>query len=288
VVDENESVGDFTGRTVVVTGANSGVGLAAALGFARLGARVALVGRDQARLTEAVAAVRELAAPDAQPAGYRSDFGVLADVRALAETLSHAYPKIDVLANNAGAVVPRRMTTVDGHELTIQANHLAPFLLTHLLRDRLAGGRVVNTASDAHRSGRLLPEDLDSARMPYRALRVYSSSKQANILFAAEAARRWPEILSFSYHPGVVRSRFGRDSAMYRVFYRVAPFLTTPEGGADTLLWLAGAPAADLVDGGYYVRRRHTRPSRAAADPELAAHLWEVSAAAVGLTPQRG
>jgi NAD(P)-dependent dehydrogenase (short-subunit alcohol dehydrogenase family) len=283
VADENVSVGDFTGQTVVVTGASSGVGLAAALAFARLGARVALVGRDEARLAEAVAAARELAGPDARPAGYRADFGVLADVRTLAEALAGGYPKIDVLANNAGAVVQRRSTTVDGHELTIQANHLAPFLLTHLLREQLRGGRVVNTASDAHRSGRLDPDDLDSRRLPYRALRVYGSSKQANILFAAEAARRWPDILSFSYHPGVVRSRFGRDSAMYRVFYRFAPFLTTPEGGADTMLYLAGTPAGDLVDGGYYVRRQRKQPTPPTADPRMAARLWEVSSTAVGL-----
>ncbi|HKS98481.1 MAG TPA: SDR family NAD(P)-dependent oxidoreductase [Rugosimonospora sp.] len=278
-------MGDFTGRTVVVTGANSGVGLAGALGFARLGARVALVGRDENRLAQAVAAVRELAGPDAEPAGYRCDFSVLDEVRALAERLGAAYPKIDVLANNAGAVGHQRVTTVDGHEQTIQANHLSPFLLTNLLRERLAGGRVVNTASDAHRSGRLDPADLESNRHPYRALRVYGSSKQANILFAAEAARRWPEILSFSYHPGVVRSNFGRDSAVYRFFYRFAPMLTTPEGGADTMLWLAGTPAAELTDGGYYVKRQLRRPSPPTGDAAFAAKLWEVSAAAVGLTP---
>ncbi len=268
----------------MVTGANSGVGLAGAIGFARLGARVALIGRDEARLAEAVSTVRELAGPDAEPAGYRCDFGVLADVRTLAEKLAQAYPKIDVLANNAGAVVQRRLTTVDGHELTIQANHLAPFLLTNLLRENLRGGRVVNTASDAHNSGRLDPDDLDSRRTPYRALRVYGSSKQANILFAAEAARRWPDILSFSYHPGVVRSRFGRESAVYRFFYRFAPFLTTPEAGADTMIWLAGAPAGSLVDGGYYVRRQRKQPSAATSDQALAARLWEVSRVAVGLT----
>lgn len=284
MADENESVGDFTGRTVVVTGANSGVGLAGAIGFARLGARVALVGRDQARLAEAVAAVREIAGPDAQPAGYRADFAILADVRSLAATLADAYPKIDVLANNAGAVVPRRLTTVDGHELTIQGNHLAPFLLTHLLRERLAGGRVVNTASDAHRSGRLDTDDLESKRAPYRALRVYGSSKQANILFAAEAARRWPGILSFSYHPGVVRSRFGRESAMFRFFYRYAPLLTTPERGADTMLWLAAAPPGELRNGGYYTKRRLRQPAPPSGDAAFAARLWEISTTATGLT----
>jgi NAD(P)-dependent dehydrogenase (short-subunit alcohol dehydrogenase family) len=280
---ENAAVGDLTGRNVIVTGASSGVGLAAALGFARRGARVALVGRDRARLAGAVAAVRAVGAPDAEPTGYRSDFAVLAEVRNLAEALADAYPHIDVLANNAGAVSPRRVTTVDGHELTIQANHLAPFLLTNLLRKHLSGGRVINTASDAHTSGRLDPDDLDGTGASYRAMRVYGSSKQANILFAAEAARRWPEILSVSYHPGVVRSNFGRDSRVLRTFYRLAPFLISPEAGADTMLYLAGAPAEALDPGGYYVHREPRRPAARAADPARAARLWEASVQAVGL-----
>ncbi|MBO0868031.1 MAG: SDR family NAD(P)-dependent oxidoreductase [Micromonosporaceae bacterium] len=269
---------------MVVTGANSGVGLAAAVGFARSGGRVALVGRDQERLDAAVAQVRQLAGAGAQPTGYRADFASLAEVRKLAEALRDGYPSIDVLANNAGGVNPRRVTTVDGHELTMEANHLAPFLLTHLLRDRLgAAARVVNTASDAHRAGRLDPKDLDSTRR-YRSFVVYGSSKQANILFAAEAARRWPEILSFSYHPGVVRSRFGRANPAMRVFYRFMPGLVSPEGGADTLLWLAGAPADQLTNGGYYAKRRLRQPTRPTGDPKFAAQLWEASTAAVGLS----
>jgi NAD(P)-dependent dehydrogenase (short-subunit alcohol dehydrogenase family) len=282
VASENESVGDFTGSTIVVTGASSGVGRAAAIGFARRGARVALVGRDQARLDEAVAGVRAAAPADVAPAGYVCDFASLEQVRGLAADLADAYPRIDVLANNAGAVIPSRVTTVDGHELTIQANHLAPFLLTTLLRERLAGGRVVNTSSAAHSAGRLDPDDLDSTRQPYRALRVYGASKQANILFAAEAVRRWPEILSFSYHPGVVRSRFGRDSWIYAFFYRYAPFLVTPEQGADTLLFLAGAPATELTGGGYYRQCRLKRPSPPNGSPEFASRLWEATTKALG------
>lgn len=281
--DENVSVGDLTGRTVVVTGASSGIGLAAAEEFARRGARVVLVGRDRGRLDAAVAAVRAVAAVDAQPAGYAADFASLGEVRALAGALREEYPTIDVLANNAGGVYPKRVVTRDGHELTIQANHLAPFLLTALLRDRLAGGRMIATASDAHRAGRLDPDDLEGARLRYQPFVAYGSSKQANILFAAEAARRWPEIHSFSYHPGVVRTRFGRDSGVVSMFYRMAPGLLTPAKGADTLVWLATAPLTDLVDGGYYVKRRRRRPNATAADPTIAAKLWEVSERAVGL-----
>ncbi len=112
---------------------------------------------------------------------------------------------------------------------------------------------------------------------------MYGTSKQANILFAAEAARRWPEILSFAYHPGVVRTRFGRESAMVSAFYKVLPFLRTPAQGADTMVWLAGTPAEQLTNGGYYTKRRLTRPTAAAADPATAVALWEASAEATAL-----
>ena len=266
---------DFSGKTVVVTGANSGIGLAGAGEFARRGARVGLVGRDPDRLASAVSAV-----PGAR--GFAADFSSLDSVRTLAAQLAEAYPAIDVLCNNAGAIVQSRQSTVDGHELTMQTNHLAPFLLTHLLRDRLAGGRVVNTASDAHQRGALDPAHLDSPG-GYRPFTVYGTSKQANILFAAEAARRWPEIYSFAYHPGVVRTRFGRDSLAVSLFYKLNPFLLRPERGADTMVWLAGAPAAELTNGGYYVKRQLRRPSGIAADPAAASALWEASRTAVGL-----
>ncbi|MGC9667899.1 SDR family NAD(P)-dependent oxidoreductase [Planosporangium sp. 12N6] len=267
--------------TVVVTGASSGVGLAAAEAFARGGARVVVVGRDPGRLAEAVDRVR--AAGGRAPDSVQADFNRLDDVRTLASHLADRYPTIDVLANNAGGLVHSYATTPDGFEATIQANHLAPFLLTNLLRDRLRGGRVVNTASDAHRSGPPDPDDLVGRPDRYSAWRAYGASKAANILFAAEAARRWPDVLSTSYHPGVVRSRFGAGSTWLNLFYRAAPFLVTPEAGADTLVWLATAPAEEITPGGYYAKRRLRRAVAGADDPRLAARLWEASAQAVGL-----
>jgi len=109
------------------------------------------------------------------------------------------------------------------------------------------------------------------------------SSKQANILFAAEAARRWPEIVSTSYHPGVVRTRFGRESSMISLFYKITPFLLTPAKGADTMLWLAGAPPEAVTNGGYYVKRQLKQPAGIAADPAAAAALWKASVEATGL-----
>jgi daunorubicin C-13 ketoreductase len=265
--------------TVVVTGASSGIGSAAAVELARRGAAVVLVGRDERRLADATAQARSVATGPA-PDALRADFARLDDVRTLAATLLERYPRLDVLANNAGGIFSRQTSTVDGFEFTIQVNHLAPFLLTHLLRDALRGGRVVNTASDAHTMGRVDPDHL-TADGRYSFWRAYGASKQANILFTTGATARWPEVLSTTFHPGVVRTRFGQNT-MANLFYRLMPFLATPAQGADTLVWLATAPAADLVPGGYYVKRTLRKPAPQAVDPALATRLWEASAAAVG------
>ena len=267
-------------RRVVITGASSGIGLAAAVALARAGDEVVLVGRDPARLQAAAQRVRQ-AAGGAAPALFRADFAALDDVRRLAADLRRSYDRIDVLANNAGAIVLSPVVTVDGFELSMQANHLAPFLLTHLLADRIS--RVVTTASAAHRSGALDPADLNRQLHGYRSFRAYGTSKQANILFAAEAARRWPGLLSYSFHPGVVRTRFANDNRIIAFTMRIAPFLRSPEGGARTLIWLTQQDPARLVNGGYYYRQRLRRPMRKAADPELAARLWTASEQALGL-----
>jgi NAD(P)-dependent dehydrogenase (short-subunit alcohol dehydrogenase family) len=277
---ENGPVEDLTERRrVVVTGASSGIGLAAALGLARRGDQVVLVGRDPARLTAAAARVRE--ASGDPPDVFRADFAVLDDVRRLAEDLRKTYDRIDVLANNAGAIVLEPLTTVDGFELSMQANHLAPFLLSNLLRDMV--GRIVNTASDAHRGGVVDPEDLNSPLRSYRPFRAYGTSKQANILFTVEAARRWPDLPSYSFHPGMVRTRFASGSRVLALGMKVAPFLRSPDKGAETLVWLARQDPSRLVTGGYYIDRRLRRPATSAADPELAQRLWRASERAVGL-----
>lgn len=268
-------------RTVVVTGASSGVGLAAAQQFAARGDRVVVVGRNPERLADAVRLVRT-AAGGREPDSFRADFAVLDDVRALATHLLARYETIDVLANNAGAMVPTYTRTVDGFEATMQGNHLAPYLLTVLLRERLGGGRVVNTASNAHRMGRLDPDDFVGSADTYRAWPAYGSSKAANILFAAEATRRWPDVLSTSFHPGVVRSNFG-SGPVVKFFYRFAPFLTTAQQAGELLVWLASAPAEQLTAGGFYAGRRPHAPAAAAADPAIATRLWESSAKALAL-----
>jgi len=267
-------------RTVVITGASSGVGLAAAEQLAAQGDQVVVIGRDPGRLAAAVAKVRT-AGNGREPGQFRADFENVDDVRALAAHLLETYPSIDVLANNAGGIVRDYRRTKDGYEATIQGNHLAPFLLTNLLRERLTGKRVVNTASDAHSSGAPDPDDLVGDPAKYRAFRAYGASKSANILFAAEAARRWPEVTSVSFHPGVVRTNFGYGRAM-KLFYKYAPFLVSPEKAGALLARLITAPEKELVNGGYYVGHKVKQPRPHAADPAAAARLWEASATAVG------
>ncbi|MCO8276120.1 SDR family NAD(P)-dependent oxidoreductase [Actinoplanes sp. TRM 88003] len=256
-------------RIVVVTGGSSGVGLAAAEQFAAAGDEVVLVGRTPERLEQAAQKVKNAKV-------MKADFEDFDQVRDLAARIRAEYPKVDVLANNAGGMVQHYRRTKDGFEATIQSNHLAPFLLTHLLKDRLAGGRVVNTASRAHRYG---PPQLDRPGR-YNPWTAYGGAKSANILFAAEAARRWPGITSVAFHPGVVRSNFGAGRAT-RFFYKWAPFLVTPETAGALLVRLA---TTDVTNGGYYDEHgRLASPRAHAGDPAAAAELWDTSEEATGV-----
>jgi NAD(P)-dependent dehydrogenase (short-subunit alcohol dehydrogenase family) len=284
MTSENGPVEDLTEpRVAVVTGASSGIGLAAAEELGRRGWRLALLGRDPGRLAAAADRVRAAGSP--QVASFQGDFGSLDAVRELADQLRSAYPRIDVLANNAGGNIPTRRSTVDGFEETIQSNHLAQFLLSNELRENLRGGRIINTSSAVHASGRLDPADLNSERQPYRSLPVYGSAKQANILFTVEAAKRWPDIISTAFHPGVVRTKFGRESPLYVFFYRWMPGLRTPEHGARTLVWLATVDSARLRSGAYYQDEKERTPAAKATDPARAAELWTASLAATSLPP---
>ncbi|MBX6748498.1 MAG: SDR family NAD(P)-dependent oxidoreductase [Micromonosporaceae bacterium] len=265
----------------VVTGASSGIGLAAAVELGRRGWRVVLLGRDPDRLAAAEQQVAAVAT--AAPAAYRCDLTSFAQVRRVAAQIRDDHERIDVLANNAGGRVATRRLTEDGCEETIQSNHLAHFLLSHLLRDRLAGGRIITTTSLMHRYGRLDPADLNGEHRRYRPFGVYSTAKQATVLFTIEATRRWPEITTMCFSPGVVRTRFGRDHAVLQFFFRYAPGLRSPEEAARTLVDLATADRATLVPGGYYEDSRLRRAAPRATDPDLAERLWVASEKAVGL-----
>jgi NAD(P)-dependent dehydrogenase (short-subunit alcohol dehydrogenase family) len=280
VATQGARVADFTGRTVVVTGSSSGIGRAAATTFAQRGARVVLVGRDADRLAAATSAVRDAGGGRA-PVAYRADFEHFADIHGLVDHIIQRFERVDVLANNAGGLVRHRTVTADGFEATIQANHLAGFLLTNLLREQLRNGRVINTSSVTHALGSARPDRLDGNALGL--WRAYATSKRANVLFAAEAARRWPDILSASYSPGIVKSRFGSMFALPQLM-PLTFAARTPEQGADTLLWLAATPTARLVNGGYYVRRTLRHAKWHADDAALAAALWDASLRAVGLS----
>jgi retinol dehydrogenase-12 len=193
------------------------------------------------------------------------------------------YEHVDVLANNAGALFVSREETPEGFERTFALNHLAPFLLTNLLRDRLLGGRVVTTASGAHRSGRLDLEDLQSEKA--YSPRVYGTSKLCNVLFTRELARRAPELHANCFHPGVVRTGFAKnENGIWRVVATLgAPFLRSPERGARSLVWLARSDAAAALTGEYIEDEKVVAPSAQAQDDNLAEGLWEQSAQLVGL-----
>jgi NAD(P)-dependent dehydrogenase (short-subunit alcohol dehydrogenase family) len=266
----------MSGPVVVITGGTRGIGAAAAVELARQGAEVAIVGREPKRVAATAAEAR--AAGGAVVHEYVADLMRPDEVRRLAAELLEAHPRIDILANNAGAMFTSREVTPEGFERTFALNHLAPFLLTALLRERLAasGGRVVTTASDAHESADLDLDDLQWERRSFRAMRVYGTTKLMNILFTRELARRAPELTATSFHPGVVRTGFGKnDGMLYRAALTVAgPFLRSPAKGARSLVWLALDPTA-APSGSYVIDQKVRDPSAAARDDILAEALWE-------------
>ena len=267
------------GKTIVITGASVGIGAAAARELTRRGETVVLVGRSPEK-TRTIA--DELGAEF-----HLADFAELDQVRGLAATLLERHPRIDVLANNAGGIMGDRAETVDGHELTFQVNHLAPFLLTTLLADRLveSGATVIATSSVAHR----LYSDLDlddlDARRRYSPERAYGNAKLANILFTRELHRRYhPRGLSAAaFHPGVVATGFSSgSSSTLRFLYGtvLSRFIASPEKGASTLVWLAETPSGTAwQSGGYFAKSKPARLKKGVDDPALAAALWERSEA---------
>ena len=277
----------MAGRTVLVTGATSGIGKATAVGLARLGAQVAIVGRDRPR-TKAVA--REIRAAGGAVEPFVADLSSQAEVRRLAVEALERLPRIDVLVNNVGGTWDTRTVTVDGLEHTLAVNHLAPFLLTHLLLDRLreaAPARVVTVASNAERLGTIDFDDLQGVHA-YSGARAYNQSKLANVLFAYELARRVPaaEVTSNALHPGLVSTSFGADDPgrVQRVLVPfLRPFMASPQRGAATSIRLASASELAGCTGLYVDRKGTKKSSPASHDRTTAVRLWDVSADLVGL-----
>lgn len=300
--EDGADVGDvnLAGRTVLVTGATSGVGREAALALGRLGARVLVHGRDRERGEDVVDDLRSAGSPE--PRFFRADFRHLPEVRDLASAVSANTRSLDVLVNNAGAYFRDGGLTAEGVERTFAVNHLAPFLLTNLLLPSIpADGRVVIVASEAHRSGELRLRDVQTIA-DYDGFAAYARSKLANLLFTFELARRLDDRTANCCHPGLVPgSDLWRDApipirAVMAALSVVPPVLTggvtrSPARGAETPAYLAASPAVEGATGEYFGKCEPIEPSAAAREELAARKLWRFSAELVGLpaaeTPSR-
>jgi retinol dehydrogenase 12 len=275
-----------TDTVCVITGGTDGIGKAAAHAVALQGARLLIHGRDPEKGARAVAEIKARS-HNSTVEFLQADFSSLGDVRRLAATLVERTPRIDVLINNAGAMFARRKVSQDGYEMTFAVNHLAPFLLTHLLLRSLQGGkpaRIVTTSSEAHRRARL---QLDPVTSPYSAMGAYGSSKLANILFTRALAMRLAgtSVTATCLHPGFVRTQFGRGLSPVGkiVFGWVSRFARSPEKGAQTIVYLASSAQVEGASGGYYFDCKLTPPSPAAQDDRAAEELWRLSEHWVGI-----
>jgi len=276
------------GKTVVITGATSGIGAVAARRLAEQGARIVIVARDRDRAEQTLRELRAANAGQAHTAVY-ADLSRLSEMKRVAAQIAAAEPKIDVLMNNAGLVASRNERTEDGLGLMFATNHLSYFVLTTLLLERLrAAGeaRVVSTASEAHRRGQL---DFDRLQ-DQQGMKGYGTTKLCNILFTRELARRIAasRITANCLHPGFVATRFGDNTGgALRAGLAIAKrlFALSPEEGAKTMVYLASSPQVAGQSGGYYERCAPAAPSAAARNDADARRLWEVSAAIAGMAP---
>ncbi len=276
------------GKTVVATGATSGIGEATVLALAAMGARIVFVARDKGR---AKSTMRKLQAkaPGPEHRVHLADLSSMAETGRVGAAIAASEPRVDVLINNAGAMFGERRVTPEGLELTFALNHVAYFVLTQALRERLvasARARIVSTASAAHQGASLDFEDLQSAKS-YSGFKVYGRSKLANILYTRELARRLAGtgVTTNCLHPGVVATRFGDSSGGWagRLIPLLRPFFLSPEKGADTIVYLASSPEIEKTSGEYFVKRKITTPSGAARDDAAAKRLWEASEKLAGI-----
>jgi NAD(P)-dependent dehydrogenase (short-subunit alcohol dehydrogenase family) len=271
-------------KTIIITGASDGIGKAAARKLKRLGNEVVIVGRSKEK-TEALA--KELGSKY-----YTADFSSLEEVTKLAKQLEKDVPRIDVLVNNAGAVLGKRELSFEGNEMTMQVNHYAPFLLTNLLLPKLkfSNATIINTSSVANT---LLSDfdinDLDLNKK-YSPTKAYGNSKLANILFTKELDRRFKDdgISAVCFHPGNVATNFSKQSSslFMKIVYRtpLRRLLLSPERGAKTLIWLASSePRKEWSTGQYYVGKRIKKTSEEAYDLGLMKKFWQISLEKTGL-----
>ena len=271
-------------KTVIITGANAGIGRATAEGLAAQGWRVGMVCRSAERGT---AAQQEIIAQtgNAQIDLFLADLSSKRDIERVADELLAAYPHLDVLVNNAGAIFDSRQETADGLEMTFALNHMGYFWLTQALRQRLiasAPARIINLSSDAHQAGKMVWDDLQLTQ-GYGAFKAYAQSKLANILFTKELARQLADtgVTVNAVHPGMVASQFGQNSqGMSKLIFRVMrPLMRSTTQGAATTLMLATSPAWASTTGEYFADEKLKTPAKQAQDAQAAVRLWEISLA---------
>jgi NAD(P)-dependent dehydrogenase (short-subunit alcohol dehydrogenase family) len=288
-------MGDMTGKTVVITGGNTGIGKEAAVRLASLGARVVISSRSEERGSAARQEIAERSGNDDVDV-MALDLASFRSIRSFASDVLDRFDRLDVLVNNAGLILRRRTETEDGFEATFGINHLGHFLLTDLLLDRLranAPARVAVVASDAHKSARRgLDFDDLQGQSRYRWMDAYAKSKLANIYFARELARQLDGtgVTVNALHPGFVRSDFGRDGDLgglygWGIKYLAGPFAISPERGARTTIYVASSPEVEGVTGGYFYKCKPTQPSAVAQDDAAAHRLWEASERLVASVP---
>jgi retinol dehydrogenase 14 len=287
----------MNGKTVLITGGTSGIGRAAAVGLASMGAHVGITGRDRTRAEQAAALIAD-ASGNPTVDVFVADMSSQTEVRRLADEVLVTYPRLDVLVNNVGGFWAHRHLTADGLEHTFALNHLAPFLLTNLLLERLMASepaRVVTVSSGAHALGRIDFDDL-MGEHDYSGQQAYNQSKLANVMFTYELARRLQGtgVTATALHPGMTNTGFSSEDPsrkMGPIVFAVRPFMKSPKKGADTAVYLASAPEVEGVTGRYYVNRKTKRSEESSYDTAITARLWRISADLVGIpadpTPTR-
>jgi retinol dehydrogenase 14 len=278
----------MAGKTVLVTGGSSGIGKATALGLAAMGAHLAITGRDRERTDSAA---REIRAAGGAVDVLIADLSSQTEVRRLADEALQRLTRIDVLINNVGGYWNSRHVTADGLERTFAVNHLAPFLLTHLLLDRLthsSPARVVTVSSHAHAQGRIDFDDLQGERH-YSGAKAYNQSKLANVMFTYELAKRLQPtplldqavVTANVVHPGMVSTSFGAEdpATVQRLLIPMLRHLMkTPAQGAATSIYVASAPQLEQVTGRYFTNSKAKKTSQRSYDQDVAARLWQISA----------
>jgi NAD(P)-dependent dehydrogenase (short-subunit alcohol dehydrogenase family) len=275
------------GKTCLITGSTSGIGKEIAIGLAKMKANVILVGRNKTKCQATLEEIRRNASINTnknEVSYLLADLSSQASIHQLANEFLETYESLDILVNNAGVFLSRCITTVDGIEYTFAVNHLASFLLTNLLFERIKASspsRIITTSSVAHRGAHINFDNLQFERGRYNGVEAYRQSKLANILFTKELARRsrGSGVTSNCFHPGGVRTNLVQSSAWYyRLIWAIInPFLTSPKKGADTAIYLASSSEVAEISGQYFVNKKPVIPSKLADDHDAAARLWKIS-----------